>query len=102
MQLLFSYDSDNIVITSGATNGLAMACTHFFKSGDVVFVEDPSYFIAINMLKQDMGMKVIPGWRASSYFKGVVCLFYFSVPLAFQGQILNSFSLLDISILKSC
>ncbi|KAK2145773.1 hypothetical protein LSH36_658g00021 [Paralvinella palmiformis] len=51
---------DNIVITSGATNGLAMACTHFFKSGDVVFVEDPSYFIAINMLKQDMGMKVIP------------------------------------------
>ena len=62
------------MITSGATNGLAMACVHFFKAGDVVFVEDPSYFIALNMLKQDLGLKLVPGLCVSYSLKnGLMC-----------------------------
>lgn len=50
---------DNLVITGGATNGMAMVCTHFFKNSDFVFVEDPTYFIAICMLKGDLKMNVL-------------------------------------------
>ena len=36
--------------------------THLlFSPGDLVFVEDPTYFIATKMLQEDCKMKTVPG-----------------------------------------
>jgi DNA-binding transcriptional MocR family regulator len=32
-----------------------------FKPGDYVFVEDPTYFIAIKIFRDDLGLNVISG-----------------------------------------
>ena len=53
--------SDDLIATAGATQGLNMITNLFFSPGDLVFVEDPSYFIGIKMLVEDCGMKVISG-----------------------------------------
>ena len=48
-------------MTAGATHGLHLSGTVMFRNGDTVFVEDPTYFIAINILKGELGMKVEAG-----------------------------------------
>lgn len=52
--------SDDLQITAGATHGLHFTVSAYFQTGDIVFVEDPTYFFAISMLRDDLGMKVIP------------------------------------------
>jgi DNA-binding transcriptional MocR family regulator len=42
---------DQLFITSGATQGLNLICTYFAKSGDTIFVEEPSYFLALYLFK---------------------------------------------------
>ncbi|XP_028407687.1 uncharacterized protein LOC114530281 [Dendronephthya gigantea] len=54
-------DSNDIVCTSGATNGLMMVTLMMFQPGDYVFVEDPTYFIAIKMFRQDLGLNILGG-----------------------------------------
>ena len=58
--MIFFY-SDDIVCTCGATSGLMMLTCTMFKSGDYVFVEDPTYFIALKIFHDDLGLNVIPG-----------------------------------------
>ena len=53
--------SNDLIATAGATQGLNMITNLFFSPGDLVFVEDPSYFIGIKMLVEDCGMKAISG-----------------------------------------
>jgi DNA-binding transcriptional MocR family regulator len=43
-------DFDRLFITNGATSGLDLICTHFAQPGDTVFVEEPSYFLALRVL----------------------------------------------------
>jgi DNA-binding transcriptional MocR family regulator len=43
-------DPDHLFITAGATNGLDLICTHFAQPGDTVFVEEPTYFLALRVL----------------------------------------------------
>jgi len=50
----------NLCNTGGATHGMFLACSIFFKAGATVFVEDPTYFIAINIVKNDLGYNVVP------------------------------------------
>jgi DNA-binding transcriptional MocR family regulator len=50
---------DELMLTSGASQGLQMAATHFFNAGDTVFVEDPTYFLALEMLK-DLRLNLVP------------------------------------------
>ena len=47
--------------TSGATNGLMMLAVTFFKAGDYIFLEDPTYFLALKVFRDDLGMNVIAG-----------------------------------------
>ncbi|XP_013405100.1 uncharacterized protein YER152C, partial [Lingula anatina] len=54
-----SLDREDLVLTAGATHGLSLVTTLFFQPGDTIFVEDPTYFIAINMLREDYGMNII-------------------------------------------
>lgn len=52
--------SDDLFVTAGATQGLHLVTTVMFDKDIPIFVEDPSYFIAIKILTKDLGMKVIP------------------------------------------
>src|SRR5262245_14441180 len=45
----FSVESDHLFITSGISNGLDLICTLFTQPGDVIFVEEPSYFLALRI-----------------------------------------------------
>ena len=56
---MFPY-SEDLLVTSGATQGLSMLSTLLFSPGDLAFVEDPTYFIALRMLKLDAGLKCVP------------------------------------------
>jgi len=52
--------ADHLVLTCGATNGLHLVTSCLVKQGGVVFVENPTYFIALNILHGDMGLSVCP------------------------------------------
>ena len=41
-------NKDELILTTGATNGLHLVTSSLVRSGGVVFVENPSYFIACN------------------------------------------------------
>ena len=51
---------DQLVLTTGATNGLHLAVSSLVRRGGVVFVENPTYFIALDILKKDLGLEVVP------------------------------------------
>ena len=40
---------ESIFITCGASSGLDLACSLFTRPGDVVFVEEPTYFLALKV-----------------------------------------------------
>lgn len=42
-------DPDRLFITAGATSGLDLVCARFTKPGDTVFVEEPTYFLALRL-----------------------------------------------------
>ena len=49
------------MVTAGASQGLSMLSTLLFSPGDLVFVEDPTYFIALRMLREDCGLQCVAG-----------------------------------------
>lgn len=53
----FNY-RDDLFATAGATQGLNLLSHMLFSEGDLAFVEDPTYFLAMKMF-DDAGMKVI-------------------------------------------
>lgn len=50
--------TDNLMVTTGSSNALDMICTRFSQPGDVVLVEDPTYFIARRQLA-DHGLTTV-------------------------------------------
>jgi DNA-binding transcriptional MocR family regulator len=42
-------DADQLFVTSGASVGLDLICTLFTRPGDTIFVEEPSYFLALRI-----------------------------------------------------
>ncbi len=42
-------DPAHLFVTNGASQGLDLICTLFAHAGDTVFVEEPSYFLALNI-----------------------------------------------------
>jgi DNA-binding transcriptional MocR family regulator len=53
-------DANDIVQTAGASQGLFLLASIFFEAGDIVFIEETSYFIAIKVLKETKKMKLVP------------------------------------------
>jgi DNA-binding transcriptional MocR family regulator len=41
--------ADSLFITNGASQALDLICTRFTHPGDTIFVEEPSYFLALNI-----------------------------------------------------
>jgi len=54
----FSVNADNLFITTGISNGLDLICSFFTKAGDTIFVEEPSYFLALRIFA-DHGLNVV-------------------------------------------
>jgi DNA-binding transcriptional MocR family regulator len=40
---------DSLMVTAGASQALDLICTRFTKPGDIVFVEEPTYFLALRI-----------------------------------------------------
>lgn len=55
----FPVQPENLFITSGISNGLDLLCSLFTKAGDTIFVEEPSYFLALRIFA-DHHLNVIP------------------------------------------
>jgi len=51
-------DADDLFVTAGASQGIDLICTLFTKPGDTIFVEEPSYFLALNIFR-DHGLNII-------------------------------------------
>jgi 2-aminoadipate transaminase len=51
-------DPDLLFITAGASSALDLLCTLYTQPGDAIFVEEPSYFLALRVFK-DHGLSVI-------------------------------------------
>nr|CCA17759.1 aminotransferase putative [Albugo laibachii Nc14] len=44
-------DPEKLFITNGVTGGLALICSLFCQAGDLVFMEEPTYFLALSIMK---------------------------------------------------
>ena len=55
----FPVDPDNLFVTNGISNALDLICAHFTRPGDTIFVEEPSYFLALRIF-EDHDMHIIP------------------------------------------
>lgn len=49
--------ADDMIVTAGATQALNVLTHLLFSNGDLVFMEDPTYFLSIRMLESEHGMK---------------------------------------------
>ncbi|MEP6832190.1 MAG: PLP-dependent aminotransferase family protein [Gemmatimonas sp.] len=49
---------DSLLITAGASQALDLICTRFTKRGDTIFVEEPTYFLAL-LIFRDHGLNVV-------------------------------------------
>jgi len=53
----FYVSHEDLFTTSGISSALALLCTLFTKPGDIIFVEEPSYFLALRIFA-DYGLRV--------------------------------------------
>ena len=54
----FEVSPESIFVTNGISNALDVICTLFTKAGDTIFVEEPTYFLALRIF-EDHHLKVI-------------------------------------------
>lgn len=52
-------DPDRLFVTNGASQAIDLICTLFSQAGDTVFVEEPTYFLALKIFA-DHRLKVVP------------------------------------------
>jgi len=50
--------AESLLVTSGNSQALSFVCTQLTRPGDTVFVEEPSYFLAFNILR-DHGLRLV-------------------------------------------
>ena len=60
MTILF-LSREDLVATSGATQGLCLLLQLLTSRGDIVFVEDPTYFAALKIVQADTNLEVAAG-----------------------------------------
>ncbi len=54
-------DPYSLVLTCGASHGLHLVASSLLKAGEaIVFVENPTYFIALDMIQGDLGLQARP------------------------------------------
>ncbi len=55
----FPVDPDTLFVTNGVSNALDLICAHFTRPGDTIFVEEPSYFLALRIFA-DHDLRIVP------------------------------------------
>lgn len=55
----FSVSPDTLLVTAGVSQALDLICTLFTRAGDTILVEDPTYFLALQLFA-DHGLQVTP------------------------------------------
>lgn len=55
----FPVNPDGLFVSNGVSNALDLICTLFTRPGDPIFVEEPSYFLALRIFT-DHGLQVVP------------------------------------------
>ncbi len=55
----FPASPDNLLATNGVSQGLDLICTLFTRPDDVIFVEEPSYFLALRIFA-DHNLRIVP------------------------------------------
>ena len=55
----FPVSPEALFVTNGASSALNLVCNLFTQPGDVVFAEEPSYFLALRIF-EDLGLRVVP------------------------------------------
>lgn len=55
----FAVHADSLFVTAGASGGLDLLCSLFTRPGDAVFVEQPTYFLALRIFA-DHGLTLMP------------------------------------------
>ena len=55
----FPVDSNNLFVTNGISNALDLICARFTCPGDTIFVEEPTYFLALRIFK-DHDLRIVP------------------------------------------
>ena len=58
--------SETIHANAGATQGAVALAALLLASGDFVFVEEPTYFLALDLLRDDMLMNIVPSKQNSN------------------------------------
>jgi 2-aminoadipate transaminase len=52
-------DPELLFVTAGASSALDLICTLYTRPGDVIFVEEPTYFLALRIF-EDHGLEAVP------------------------------------------
>ncbi len=52
-------DPEHLFVTAGASSALDLICSLYTRSGDVIFVEEPTYFLALRIF-EDHGLEAVP------------------------------------------
>ena len=52
-------DPDLLFVTAGASSALDLLCTLYTRPGDMIFIEEPSYFLALRIF-EDHGLRLVP------------------------------------------
>jgi len=55
----FPVDFDDLFVNNGISNGLDSICAFFTHPGDTIFVEEPSYFLALRIFR-DHDLRIVP------------------------------------------
>jgi 2-aminoadipate transaminase len=55
----FPVDFDDLFVTNGISNALDLICAHFTRPGDTIFVEEPTYFLALRIF-EDHDLRILP------------------------------------------
>jgi DNA-binding transcriptional MocR family regulator len=55
----FPVEPESLFVTSGVSGGLDLICTLFTQPGDTIFVEEPTYFLALRIFA-DHGLRLVP------------------------------------------
>jgi 2-aminoadipate transaminase len=55
----FPVNPDTLFVTNGISNALDLICAHFICPGDTIFVEEPTYFLALRIFS-DHDLRIVP------------------------------------------
>jgi len=58
--------SEELFTTGGATHGINMLSSVFFEGGDTIYVEDPSYFMALDIFTM-YNFNIVGGKNKTTY-----------------------------------